>query len=66
MHLAKKMDKLSFNLYSIGYKSADILEKNKELGMPITMHEAVEFADMPPIYKKVAGLSIQQMQKQQQ
>lgn len=56
MHLAKKMDKLSFNLYSIGYKSADILEKNKELGMPITMREAVEFADMPPIYKKSGWL----------
>lgn len=56
MNLGETMSSVSFHLYSIGYNTPQLLEKNKSNGMPITIHNAVEFSDMPSIYKESAWL----------
>lgn len=41
-----------FSLYPVGYQTNELVEYNAHLGFPVEIHEAVQPAEMPQIYKQ--------------
>lgn len=41
-----------FNLYSIGYNTPQLIDKNREMGEPVRILPPVEHSQMPAVYKK--------------
>lgn len=45
-----------FSLYAVGYRSADLIAYNAQLGSPVDIHPPVQPADMPQVYKEHSWL----------
>ena len=51
LELAKRVPEKTFDLYSIGYRTDEVVKRNLELGNPVTIHPPVQQREMPAVYK---------------
>lgn len=50
--LASRVPSREFDLYPIGYQTAELREQARRMGSPVRIHEPLEHAEMPAVYKR--------------